>query len=87
VPRDFCGPFFLADSQGGTMAASKRRGRAVCITLEHEAVDILHALSQNDRSHGKLVSLLIRQEEQRRIEARKWREKLYVVVEDVLAAP
>jgi len=53
-----------------------RRGKSVCLTLEHEAVEILHALAQNDRSHGKLVSLLLRQEEARRIEARRLREKI-----------
>jgi len=58
------------------MAASRRRGRAVCLTLEHEAVEILHSLAENDRGHGKLISLLLRQEEARRIEARRLREKM-----------
>jgi hypothetical protein len=68
------------------MSSPTRRGRSVCLTLEHEAIEILHHLSQSDRSHGKLVSLLLRQEEQRRIEARRLRERLYASVEDALTA-
>jgi hypothetical protein len=64
----------------------ERRGRPVCITLEHEVIEILHTLAQGGRSYGKVVSLLLRAEEQRRIEARKLREKLGDVVEDVLTA-
>lgn len=50
-----------------------RRGRSVCLTLEHEAVEILRTLCQSGRSHGHLVSALLRQEEQRRLDARTQR--------------
>jgi hypothetical protein len=55
------------------MASPPRRGRSVTITLEHEAVDILRNLAQSGRSYGKIISILLRQEEWRRFEARRLR--------------
>jgi hypothetical protein len=64
---------------------NRRKGKAVNMTIEVEALDIMRTLCPNGKSFGKFLSDLIRAEEQRRIEARKWREKLYDVVEEVLA--
>jgi hypothetical protein len=58
------------------MASPMRRGKCVYLTLDEEAIHILHTLADNDRGHGKLISTLIRQEEWHRIEARRLREKL-----------
>jgi hypothetical protein len=66
--------------------ALQRKGRPCNFTFEVEAVEILRTLCPNGKGFGKFLSDLIRQEEQRRIEARKWREKLYDVAPE-LAAP
>lgn len=60
-----------------------RRGKACNLTFEVEALDIMRTMCPNSKAFGKFLSDLIRQEEQRRIEARKWRGKLADVVEEV----
>lgn len=55
-------------------AGLKRKGVAVNLTLEAEAVGILRSLCGNHKGYGLLVSQLLRQEEQRRQEARQRRE-------------
>ena len=64
--------------------AIQRKGRACNFTFEVEAVEILKTLVPNGKGYGKFLSDLIRQEEQRRHEARKLRERLVGVVEEVL---
>lgn len=65
----------------------QRKGRPCNFTFEVEAVEILRTLCPNGKGYGKFLSDLIRQEEQRRIEARRLREKPADVGEAVLAAP
>jgi hypothetical protein len=67
--------------------AIQRKGRPCNLTLEFESVEILRTLCPNGKSFGKFLSDLIRAEEQRRIEARRLRERLYTVVDEVLTAP
>jgi hypothetical protein len=60
-----------------------RKGRAINVTIEHECVDILHALCPSGKSYGRLLSELLRREEQRRHDARKLRERLVAVADEV----
>ena len=63
------------------MPTIARTGKPTQFTLEFEVLDILRRLAQGKRHQGALLSTLLRQEEQRRIEARKWRETQPVLVE------
>jgi hypothetical protein len=65
------------------MASPTRAGKPVCLTFEFEALEILHRLAASRRAQGLLLSTLLRQEEQRRIEARRLREKIDVLVAEV----
>jgi hypothetical protein len=53
----------------------ERRGKAVCLTLEEEAVEILRSQCANGRAYGKHVSDLLRAEEERRHELRQMRHQ------------
>ena len=66
------------------MPAIPRRGKPVQFTIEHEAVEILKRLAANRHAHGILLSTLLRQEEQRRLEARRLRHQLAATL-DVLS--
>jgi len=50
-----------------------RSGKQKQLTFEREALQILELLAPNRRSHGSFLSALLRQEEARRLEARKFR--------------
>lgn len=63
-----------------------RRGVVKNITLDNEAAEILAHLAGHKKAYGQLVSTLLRQEEHRRIEARRLRERLAATVEEVLTA-
>lgn len=53
-----------------------RQGRAKNLTLEVEACTILERLAPNMKAQGYLISVLLRQEEQRRLDARAQRHTL-----------
>jgi hypothetical protein len=69
------------------MPSIPRNGKPTTLTFELEALEILHRLAPGRKAQGFLLSMLLRQEEQRRIESRHLREKLITAVEEVLAAP
>jgi hypothetical protein len=64
--------------------ASRRKGKPCTYTFEHEALVILRTLCPNTQAFGKFLSDLLRQEEQRRIEARRLRHKLAALVDEDL---
>jgi|RhiMethySRZTD1v2_1073278.scaffolds.fasta_scaffold506480_2 hypothetical protein len=66
------------------MPAIPRKGKPVQFSLEYEALEILRHMAANRRSQGILLSTLLRQEEARRIEARRLRHKLAAVVDEAL---
>lgn len=69
------------------MATPLRQGIIKYLTLEHEAVEILESLAPGTKAQGKLVSALLRQEEARRIEARRLPAKLMAaLVEEGVSA-
>jgi hypothetical protein len=68
------------------MASPQRCGRPITVTIEHETYDILRALAQSGHSYGKIISLLLRQEEYRRQEARKLRQEWAKSTPEPLAA-
>lgn len=67
--------------------ATKRKGRACNFTFQVEALEILRELCPHGKGFGLFLSELLRQEEQRRIEARKLREHLASVADEALTAP
>ena len=73
----------MATDKEITKVNRERRGKAMCLTLETEAVTILQGQCANGKAYGKHVSDLLRQEEARRIEARRLRKKLAAVADDV----
>jgi hypothetical protein len=79
-----CGIFFARKEEA--MPTIPRTGRPKTLTLEYEAVEILEQLAQGYRAQGWLISTLLRQEEARRIEARRLREARATGAEDVLTA-
>jgi hypothetical protein len=64
------------------MPSIARTGKPTQLTLEYEAVEILHLLAPGKKTQGYLVSQLLRQEEQRRCDIRKYREQLSPVKDD-----
>jgi hypothetical protein len=76
-------PLFLLSRQRNTRVVIERKGRACNFTLEAECLEILRAMVPNKKAVGKFLSDLIRAEEYRRYEARRLRERLVAVAEDV----
>jgi hypothetical protein len=68
------------------MPTIARSGKPLTLTFETEAVEILDRLAPSRKTKGLLLSTLLRQEEARRIEARKWRDKIDDVVEVLTAS-
>lgn len=58
------------------MPRSTRRGKAVCFTLDYDALELLPHLRPNSKAFGLLVSELIRAEAVRRETRKEERAKL-----------
>jgi hypothetical protein len=64
------------------MPSIARTGKPTMLTLEFEAREILRQLAPGKKTQGTLVSFLLRQEEQRRCDIRKYREQFSPVQDD-----
>ena len=59
-----------------------RRGRAVNITLDWDAVEILDALAPSRHTMGRFVSQLLRNEQARRLERARLKEGVLKLFEE-----
>jgi hypothetical protein len=58
------------------MPMSPRRGRCLQLTLDFDAITILEAIAPGSKHRGQLVSELLRQEVDRRLERQKFLQEL-----------
>jgi hypothetical protein len=61
------------------MPTTLRKGKPATFTYEPETLEILRTLCPNTHAFGKFIGDLLRQEEARRLEARRIRQQLAAV--------